>query len=293
MKTVCLIIVSLSLAVWAADAAFGQACQRCGACQRDYSCGAEQKGEQPRELPGPENPRDIQPPAGVFAAPPRSGAVSSGSRSYGIGGMKIKFPSLEIGLPGIELPSLTCLQKTPEMHLAEARAPFIPFSHAVQAPQARVLQLPRDQQSRDLQGPRELPCEEGSRDIEPAPEIPTPPCPTNDQAAIIQMLDRIHAREEAMAVQMQQLEIRIARLQQLEAAGQRPVSGTVTPEASDYSNYPSSDDNRQVRWSERYPVRPSSHSAPAALRVPRRLPPDLMPRRLPAVQITGPSDRPD
>jgi hypothetical protein len=110
---------------------------------------------------------------------------------------------------------------------------------------------------------------------------------------MIQMLDQIRAREEAMAIQMQQLDARIARLQQLEATNQRQARGPVTADASDYAGYPTPEDNQQVRWSQRYPVRPSSHAAPAPLPVPRRLPPDIAPQQLPAARITGLSDLPN
>lgn len=287
IKTAQVIVASLLLALWGADTVLGESCHRCGfAHQRDYSCGAKQKknDEAPRDLPGPENPRDLQPPAGVFAAPPRNGAVSSRSRSYGINGMKIKFPSLEIGLPGIELPSFSCLHRPPEMHLPKSRASFIPFSHAAAAgPQARALQGPGGgQQPRDLTPP----CEEGSRAVEPAPEIP---CPT--ETSLLRMLDEIRSREEVMAVQMQQLEHRLARLQQLEAASQQRSNELGSAQPTDYPAYPNSNDPQQVRWSERYPVRPSAHMAPEPLPVPRRLPVDIAPRRLPPdPRITGVSN---
>jgi hypothetical protein len=217
--------------------------------------------------------------------------VSGGTRSYGINGMKIKFPSLEIGLPSIELPSFSCLRRAPEMHLAKARAPFIPFSHAMPAgPQVVGAADPRYQPRYDRPQQDQPPCEQDPRGMAPPPPIPD--CPT-DGATLLRMLDEIRVREEAMAAQMQALDERMARLQRWEAADQLRAGGPGTARAAEYPAHQAPVDNRQVRWAEQYPVRPSSYVAPEPLPVPRRLPADLTPRRMPQARITGMSALPD
>ena len=155
-----------------------------------------------------------------------------------------------------------------------------------------------------MQQPRDLapPCEEGSRDVQPAPEIPCPACPTDTgqyhttEAKLVRMLAEIRSREEAMAIQMRQLEDRLARVQQQEVANQRQAADLGSARAAGYPVYPAAGDNPQVRWAERYPVRPSAHVAPAPIPVPRRLPADVVapPRRLPppSTRITGVSNFP-
>lgn len=100
-------------------------CSTCGAgCNDNCSC-----GKQPCRTPNgggvPPNGNPAPNGAGIFAAPPRTGAVNSGSRSNRWTGPAITLPELTLRFPSIDFCGWSTVQRAPEMAIDSARAPLI------------------------------------------------------------------------------------------------------------------------------------------------------------------------
>ncbi len=67
---------------------------------------------------------------GAFLAPPQSGELTEGYRTWGLRGMSLRFPELKLSLPSIELPGVIRRSRATEMELDRAVAPFQPATVA-------------------------------------------------------------------------------------------------------------------------------------------------------------------
>ncbi len=64
-------------------------------------------------------------PAGMFAQPPATGDVQGESTGYGIRGMGIRFPEVNLQLPTLQLPSTFKYRRGPEMQVEAATAGYL------------------------------------------------------------------------------------------------------------------------------------------------------------------------
>lgn len=64
-------------------------------------------------------------PAGMFAQPPATGEVQGESTGYGIRGLQIRIPELNLQLPTVQLPSTFKYRRGPQMHIDAAAASYV------------------------------------------------------------------------------------------------------------------------------------------------------------------------
>jgi hypothetical protein len=68
---------------------------------------------------------------GVFVQPPATGTVRGPVRQFGIEGLEIRFPELNLRLPSVRLPALSRSRQSARMELDEGHAPFVPTPSAM------------------------------------------------------------------------------------------------------------------------------------------------------------------
>ncbi len=64
-------------------------------------------------------------PAGAYVAPPQTGVLQGPATAYGIEGMVITLPQLQLKFPSIQLPSLFVARRNAQMVTSSAEAPFV------------------------------------------------------------------------------------------------------------------------------------------------------------------------
>lgn len=265
-------------------AAGNPACGYNPACGNNPTCCQKNPCPSPREGPPQEQPSprgaELPPVAqGMFASPPRTGAVAGPTRGLAINGLKITFPELTLKFPSIELPGFTRFRRGPYMRLDQGQAPYVEnpyYASALLAREAQMRQLreARQQPEQERAAPRGGPPGACAERAGPPPTGAEQDC---------------QARLRALEQQLEALNRCIDGVRnQLANPPQPPVPPADFP--ARIRPVPPTESREPVRQSGYEVTIRAAYDAPAAERrlppsAAHRLPPTARCRRLPAVGL--------
>lgn len=209
-----------------------------------------------------------QAPNGYYAAPPQNGVMEGASSSVEVEGATLRFPALDIKLPCLRLPSFSKIHKNPQMHIAEARAPYVQQpTVAYGAPIAvqPVAAPPAPQQSPPQQSPPQQSPPYNPNCQPPHCDAPRGYPPHCDAAALMELQQQLRQRDQRIEQLDQQIGRMASTMERLTEVVERisPATAAVAPHP----------DHLVIREPQRLPPPPALAEYQARLRL--QTPPTL------------------
>jgi len=163
-------------------------------------------------------------PLGAYVQPPAVGELEGASSGYGVRGLGIRLPEVNLQLPSLQLPSVVRYRRGPQMRVDGATAPFV----AGQAAQFGMLSA-GGQAAAVQSAVGTLQNAQGTLQSQQqcTPVPPVPPCPSGAglDRQLIQELLRKEAELQEMNRRFGELEAVVSKLAEQQAAPQ-PVEWT-------------------------------------------------------------------